>query len=83
MNEIHANEATRISKENARLNKSMDEIFKTIKANAKLGMFYADIPYSVVNLNELEQSIIFKRLSNLSYKVTKITTGIRIEWDNQ
>lgn len=80
--EIHAFEAARISKEHARLNYVMDEIFGIIKNNAKLGMFYANIvgsPFS--NLNEIEQSICIKRLEALSYKVEKTTVGINIKWE--
>ena len=43
MKEIHAFEAKRINNENLRINIVMDEIFKTIESNAKLGMFYAKI----------------------------------------
>lgn len=79
--EIHAFEAKRIAEENARFNTVMDEIFKTIKEHAKLGMFYAKIvgsPFS--NLNEIEQSICIKRLEALSYKVEKTAVGIDIKW---
>ena len=83
MEEIHAFEATRISKENARLNFVMDEIFGIIKNNAKLGMFHADIVGSLfASLNDSEQSICIKRLTVLSYKVKKTTVGITIKWGN-
>ena len=81
MKEIHAFEATRIAKENARLNAVMDEIFKTIKEHAKLGMFYASIaPCRTSTLNDLEMSICIKRLEALSYKVEKTSRGLNIEW---
>lgn len=79
--ELHAFEAIRIAKENARLNKAMDEIFKTIRNNAYLGMFYAEIaPRETSVLNDLEMSICIKRLEALSYKVEKTNRGLNIEW---
>lgn len=80
--EIHAFEATRIAKENVRLNYVMDEIFNRIKKNARLGMFYAEIVGSpIVSLNDLELGICIKRLTALSYKVEQITTGLIIKWE--
>nr|DAJ39575.1 MAG TPA: hypothetical protein [Caudoviricetes sp.] len=81
MKEIHAFEATRIAKENARLNKTMDEIFKTIRNNAYLGMFYAEIASCETSvLNDLEMSICIRRLEALSYKVEKTNKGLNIKW---
>lgn len=83
MKEIHAFEAKRISKENARLILVMDEIFSTIKENAKMGMFHADIVGGNISaLNDLEMSIVIRRLEKLSYKVEKTAVGINIEWGN-
>lgn len=84
MKEIHAFEATRMSKENARLNYVMDEIFKVIKENAKLGMFYADIPPCKTSaLNDIEKDICVRRLEALSYKVEKTNTGLNIQWSDK
>lgn len=80
---IHAFEARRIAKENARLNVVMDEIFKTIKENSKMGMFYANfVGGNISALNDLETAICIKRLEALSYKVEKTTTGLDIKWGN-
>ena len=81
MSEIHAFEARRISQENYKVNVVMDEIFKTIEENAKLGMFYAEFVGGNLNaLNEIEMSTCIKRLKTLSYKVIKTNTGIEVEW---
>lgn len=81
--EIHAFDAIRMAKENARLNAVMDEIFKTIKEHAKLGMFYANIVGGNISaLNDLKMSIVIRRLEALSYKVEKMATGLNIEWGN-
>ena len=81
MEEMHSFKAKRISKENARLNYVMGEIFKVIEENAKLGMFSADITGApIASLNDLEQSLCIRRLTALLYKVDKTANGILINW---
>jgi hypothetical protein len=63
--EIHAFEATRIAKENARLGMFYAEI----------------VGSPIVSLNDLELGICIKRLTALSYKVEQITTGLIIKWE--
>lgn len=82
MEEIHAFQALRIAKENARINYAMDEIFKEIKDCAKSGRFKAEIVGKGLEvLNDLEKAICIKRLEKLSYKVEETTLGFVINWE--
>lgn len=84
MKEIHAFMARQISQTNYKVNIVMNEIFRTIEENAKLGMFYAGFVGGNLNaLNETEMSICIKRLKTLSYRVMKTTTGIEVRWDKR
>lgn len=81
MKEIHAFRARQISQTNYKVNLVMDEIFRTIEENAKLGMFYAKFISILYPLNEEESLIVITRLKALSYKVTQRITSLEVEWD--